>query len=131
DFAAASSKLNVLIASINSLLLLTSSLTVTLAIYACRAGDHRRMAWCLGLTAALGIGFLAFKSVEYTQDYHEGLIPGPNFNFKEFKEIENELAEQGKSVSYPRVQLFFMFYYVMTGLHVIHMLVGIGIILYL
>ena len=47
EFAAGSSKLNVLIGTINSLLLLTSSLTVTLAIYACRAGNHRRLAWCL------------------------------------------------------------------------------------
>jgi cytochrome c oxidase subunit III len=122
DFEAGSSKLNVLIASINSLILLTSSLTCTLAIHAAQTGNRKQMVRMLAVSAALGLAFLGFKAVEYTQDYHENLIPGPSFNSSEF---EHEGANP------QRVQLFFLFYYFMTGLHVIHLAVGVGLLIWL
>jgi cytochrome c oxidase subunit III len=121
EFEAGSSKLNPLIATINSVLLLTSSLTITLAIYATRLGDQKRLVRMLGLTILLGVAFLGFKAYEYSVDYHENLIPGPNFT-REFDET---------SLNPQHVQLFFMFYYIMTGLHVVHMLAGIGVLVYL
>jgi cytochrome c oxidase subunit 3 len=122
EFEAGSSRLNVLIAGINSVLLLTSSLTITLAIYAAKAGRRRDLRRYLGLTILLGLAFLGFKAVEYTTDYREGLIPGPNFTRDGWASPDLNLY---------RVQLFFIFYYVMTGLHVIHMLAGIGVLIYL
>jgi cytochrome c oxidase subunit 3 len=76
----------------------------------------------LALSALLGLGFLGFKAVEYTQDYYEGLIPGPSFNSSEF------VAEGANP---QRVQLFFLFYYFMTGLHVLHLAVGVGLLIWL
>jgi cytochrome c oxidase subunit 3 len=123
DFEAGSSKLNVWIATINSLLLLTSSLTITLAIYAARQGRREAMLRNLMLTALLGIGFLGFKAVEYSADFEEHLVPGPSFNTSsEFWAPE---------VNTQRVQLFFLFYYCMTIIHVIHLAVGIALVLWL
>ena len=66
EFEAASSKLNVLIATINSMLLLTSSLTITMAIYAAKAGNRASLRKFLMLTILLGVAFLGFKAREYT-----------------------------------------------------------------
>ncbi len=118
-FEAGSSKLNVLIAGINSGLLLTSSLTITMAIAAARKGLQKRLVFMLGMTCFLGILFLGFKSIEYYNDFKENLIPWANFD-------GNHFLEQG--VGIPQVKLFFMFYYSMTGIHVIHLIVGIGLV---
>lgn len=147
DWEAASHKLNVLIAMINSVLLLTSSLTITLAIHAAQRCDKEALKRYLLVTALLGIAFLGLKAREYYNDFEEHLIPGRHFAEHEFTELQgphettqqyNErMAEFKKAginlgeVSPKRVQLFYMFYYSMTGLHVLHMIVGIGIILWL
>jgi cytochrome c oxidase subunit 3 len=121
-FEAGSSKLNVLIAGINTFFLLTSSLTFTLAVVATKANNRKQQARMLALTALLGLAFLGMKAVEYTQDFHENLVPGSHFNNEEF-------AKEG--VNPYRVQLFFMFYYIMTGFHVAHLAVGIGLVIWL
>ena len=147
DWAAASHKLNVLIAGINSVLLLTSSLTITLAIHAAQRCDKKALARYLLVTALLGIAFLGFKAREYYNDFEEHLIPGPSFADYEFtasqgahesnEEYTKRLEEFDNAgiklteINPKRVQLFFMFYYCMTGLHVLHMLVGIAIMFWL
>lgn len=122
EFAAGSSQLNVLIAGINSILLLTSSLTISLAIVAVQKGQTKSLQWFLALTVLLGTAFLAFKAREYYLDYEEGLIPGATFNNAHFEEM---------GVRPDRVQLFFVFYYCMTGIHLAHMIVGIGLVTWL
>jgi cytochrome c oxidase subunit III len=131
DFEAASSKLNVLIAGINSILLLTSSFTITLAIHAAQKCDRKALMRYLFITAFLGIAFLGFKAREYYNDYREHLIPGSMFKTaaEDGKTPTEEFTHEG--VNPARVQLFYMFYYCMTGLHVLHMIVGIGIMLWL
>jgi cytochrome c oxidase subunit 3 len=123
DFEAGSSKLNVAIATINSFLLLTSSLTITMAIYAARQGRRQVMLNLLLWTALLGIAFLGFKAYEYYSDWEEHLIPGRYFN--------TSAEFWGPEVNPYRVQLFFLFYYCMTIIHVIHLIVGIGLVLWL
>ena len=117
-WAAASSKLNPLIAGINSFLLLTSSLTVTIAIYRAKAGNNAGLKSMLMATWVLGVTFLAFKGIEYRNDYVEGLVPGSMFNHEMFAE----------GVDTKKVQLFFVFYYCMTGIHVIHLIIGVGLV---
>ncbi len=131
DFEAASSKLNVAIAGINSFLLLLSSFTITLAIHAAQRCDRKWLMRYLMLTALLGIGFLGFKAREYYNDYREHLIPGAMFTTaaEDGKVPGEEFKHEGANPA--RVQLFYMFYYSMTGLHVLHMVVGISIILWL
>lgn len=75
DFEAGSAALNVGIASVNTFLLLASSLTITLAIRSCYVGDRKGLLRNLVLTTVLGAAFLGLKAREYYLDYKEGLIP--------------------------------------------------------
>jgi cytochrome c oxidase subunit 3 len=103
--------------AINTGVLLTSSLTVALAVHFTH--HHRRTATLLSLIATLilGFAFLGIKGTEYTLEWKEHLVPAFNFAF------EGDHARQ--------VQLFMCFYFIMTLLHATHMLVGIGLLTFL
>src|SRR4051812_14393796 len=75
DFEAASRHLNLLIATVNTVVLLTSSLTMALAVRAAQLGQRRALVACLLLTAALGTVFMLLKAVEYYTDYLDNLVP--------------------------------------------------------
>jgi cytochrome c oxidase subunit 3 len=122
DFEAISGRLNLLIGAINTIVLLTSSLTMALGVFAARTDRQGMLASCLGLTALLGILFMVFKAVEYYSDYRDRLVPVLAFDAKEW-------SDQG--ISPQHVQLFLMFYYILTGLHAAHLTIGIGLLLWL
>ncbi|HEY9857500.1 MAG TPA: cytochrome c oxidase subunit 3 [Stenomitos sp.] len=105
---------DMVLGSLNTALLLTSSLSMALGVHFQRARHFGRVALCLGVTALLGAGFLALKLLEYWHHYQEGLAPGLNFHFP------------GPEAS--QVALFFVFYFVMTGLHAVHMTIGLGLV---
>jgi cytochrome c oxidase subunit III len=119
DFAVASMHLNLPIGALNTLILLTSSLTMALAVHAAQTGRKRALVRCLLLTALLGMAFMAFKAVEYATDYRDQLVPRLAFDPQQWRDL---------SANPNHVQLFLMFYYVMTGLHGVHVMVGIGLI---
>ncbi len=127
DFEAASSKLNILIGSINTIVLLSSSLTMALSVRAARVGLQRMLLTCLGLTILLGGIFLGFKALEYYIDYEEGLVPGAST----FKEKQDQWTELSPPADPQHVKLMLVFYYIMTGLHAVHMLVGMGLLIWL
>jgi cytochrome c oxidase subunit 3 len=115
-FAAASHELDIVLGAINTAALIASSLTMALAVHAAQTGNRRQLLVFLVVTAVLGGVFLGIKSFEYLHKFEEGLVPGPRFNASHFSP---ELA--------PHVQIFFSLYFVMTGLHAIHMIIGLGI----
>jgi cytochrome c oxidase subunit 3 len=119
EFAAGSDKLVVAFGGWNTVVLLTSSLTMALAVYAAQVGRRQLLVNCLWATAALGTAFLVVKGFEYYSDFEENLVPRLAFEPQEWRQ---EGLHPG------RVELFFMFYYIMTGLHAVHLIVGIGII---
>jgi len=121
DFEEASGKLNILIGGINTVVLLTSSLTMALAVHAAQVGQQRALVWCLALTALFGTGFMVFKAIEYYADYRDNLMPPLAFKLEEWRHLEHPQA----------VKLFLVFYYVMTGLHATHLTVGIGVMVWL
>jgi len=125
EFEFASSKMNWKFASFNTLLLVTSSMTITFAIRCAQLGDKKGLYRNLLLTAALGTGFMVVKGFEYAEDIHEHILPGKHFG----GEIKHEAEERGLNTG--RVQLFLVFYYVMTGIHGVHLIVGIGCVLWL
>jgi cytochrome c oxidase subunit III len=128
DFEAASAKLNILIGSINTIVLLSSSLTMVLSVHATRVGRQQMLMICLLLTILLGGTFLGFKVVEYYEDYKENLVPGTSA----FKPEEWTKGEGTEGPVHPqRVALMLVFYYVMTGLHAVHMIVGMGLLIWL
>jgi cytochrome c oxidase subunit 3 len=124
DFEAASSKLNVLIGSINTIVLLSSSLTMALSVHATRAGRQQMLRTCLLLTILLGGTFLGLKALEYYEDYVDKLVPGFSFDPSEWTEMHPPANPR-------HVQLMLAFYYIMTGLHAVHMLVGMGLLIWL
>src|SRR5262245_3066977 len=140
DFADVSGRLNVLVAGINTLLLLTSSMTMMFAIRAAQLGDRRRLMNFLAISAVLGAGVMGFKVYEYNQDYHEGLMPwranfgkvpihDPDHPGSPERTLEEQWHEKG--VSPQRCRLFMTFYFIMTGIHGLHLIIGIACILVL
>src|SRR5207237_147915 len=115
-FAAASHELDVTLGTINTIVLITSSLTMALAVHAAQLGQRKLLMLFLILTMVLGAVFLGIKSVEYYHKFAEHHVPGPDFHFE---------PEQFQK----HAQLFFSLYFVMTGLHALHMIIGIGIML--
>lgn len=115
SFAAASSRLDWMLGSINTAILLTSSLTAALAVRAATLRSAGTMRFFLGATIVLGVAFLTIKGFEYHTDYQEGLIPGASFTYS---------ASQ-PAVQPREVEMFFMLYFIMTGVHAFHMIVGI------
>jgi cytochrome c oxidase subunit 3 len=114
-FAAASHELDVTLGTINTAVLITSSLTMALAVHAAQLGQRRLLMIFLVLTMILGAAFLGIKSVEYYHKFAEHHVPGPSFQF------EKEHVRHA--------QIFFSLYFVMTGLHALHMVIGLGIML--
>jgi len=115
-FETGSRLLNVRLGALNTAVLIASSLTMALAIHAAQVGKRKStIIFYLLLTMLLGATFLGVKfTFEWHQDWMEGLIPGLNWAYS------GPYALQ--------VQMFFCFYFFMTGLHALHMVVGIGIL---
>jgi cytochrome c oxidase subunit 3 len=113
-FAAASGHNNLIIGTVNTVVLIVSSLTMALAVERARTGARSAVAALLGVTAGLGGVFLVLKGVEYAEHWHDRLVPGLAF------------AWPGPDAR--PVELFFWLYFVMTGLHALHLLVGIGLV---
>ncbi len=111
-FALAGRHTLILYGTINTALLLTSSFTMSLAIHSAQEGKNKPLLGFLLLTIFLGCGFLLVKGLEYHEDVHEHLFPGAHFT--------RELPAPG--------QIFWVLYWVMTGVHSIHLAAGIGLL---
>jgi cytochrome c oxidase subunit 3 len=122
--ALASRHLNVLLGCVNTVVLLTSSLTMAMAVRAAQLGAHRQLVRWLVLTMVLGTVFLGIKAVEWTSDYHEKLIPGWNFQVPDH---DRSLVELEK-LDPRRMEMFFVLYFFMTGLHALHLIIGIALL---
>ncbi|MDB6033682.1 MAG: cytochrome c oxidase subunit [Verrucomicrobiales bacterium] len=111
-FAVGSNHNNLLLGTLNTAVLLTSSLAMALAVRAAQLGKAKAQLGWLLLTIAFAFGFLVIKGLEYSQHIHEHLLPGPGF--------DHSLGRQ--------TELFLLYYWLMTGLHALHVIIGIGIL---
>lgn len=116
-FAAASARLDLVWGGINTAILLTSSLTMTLADDAVLAGKRRALRIWLAVTAALGAVFLCIKAGEWRGEFAAGLAPLFGWAFV-FPGADAEHA-----------RLFFAFYFGLTGLHALHLFIGVVLVL--
>jgi cytochrome c oxidase subunit 3 len=112
-FAGASSHLDLILGTVNTAVLILSSLTMALAVHASQTGRRKSLVAYLVSTMTLGVAFLGIKGFEYAQKFHEHFVPGPHFHYA------------GPDAGH--AQLFFSFYFAMTGMHALHMIVGLGI----
>jgi cytochrome c oxidase subunit 3 len=118
EFAAAAKDAVLWCGTLNFVILVTSSLTMVLAINAAaqNARPNRMVGWLI-VTVVLGCLFLGVKGYEYYLDFHDKVVPVVDF---EVKPGEGAVGE-----------LFWVFYWVATGLHAIHLTIGIGLVLYM
>ncbi len=103
--------------TINTAVLLTSSLLMAMAVHSARHGHNRALVNYLLGTIALAVVFLGLKAVEYYLDQHEGLVPGRYFTYEWPADVPRYQSE-----------MFWVFYWFMTGLHALHVIIGIGIL---
>ena len=113
-FAAASRHTDVVLGTLNTAILLTSSLTMALAVSKLRLGAIRGSLALLTATFLLGAAFFGLKILEYSHDYAAHLVPWLEFVFP---------AAHARGA-----RLFFLLYFVMTGAHAVHLIVGLGLL---
>jgi cytochrome c oxidase subunit 3 len=122
-FAAGSGELDVFLGGVNTAVLIGSSLTMALAVWAAQTGRRKVIVLFLIGTILLGGVFLGIKTVEYSHKWHEHHVPGPNFAWHA-QESQTNL----ENVQPKHVEMFFNLYFAMTGLHALHMIVGMVIL---
>ena len=115
-FSTASNTLNVVIGAVNTAVLLCSSFTMVLAVRSAQTGNRKALIVFLILTMLFGGVFLGVKAYEWNEKFVEHHVPGPTFHLE-------GTPMQGQA------QLFFSLYFAMTGVHALHMVVGVGIML--
>lgn len=125
-FAIGSLHMNWKLGAFNTGMLLISSLTMAMAVHAAAKRDQKKLLTFLFITFVLGIGFLVVKYFEWSHDFHIGLVPALAWDYYTRPENAQELLKlQEMGVTTNSIQLFFFIYFCMTGLHAVHMIVGL------
>jgi cytochrome c oxidase subunit III len=117
-FQEASKHMDLTIGAVNTAVLICSSLTMAMGVQAAQQGRRKAIVGYLIITLLFGCTFLVLKGVEYHHHWQVHEVPGINFDFSS----SVPLLDVGK------VQLFFSLYFLMTGLHALHMLIGLGLV---
>jgi len=115
DFAAASRHIETWIGLVNTIVLVSSSFTVALGLDRATRGDGRGTAIFFGLSVLCALIFLGFKAIEYTHHFQEGQLPGRFYTFE--------------GVTGPGAPMFFTLYFLITGLHGIHVVIGMTVLI--
>lgn len=116
-FTMASRELDVLLSSVNTFILLGSSLTMALAVRSAQLSDSKRLVLFLAFTIVLGAIFLGIKGFEYYEKFEKHLIPGTDFQFEPIQFVS-------------QARIYFSLYFATTGLHAVHMIAGIFVLSY-
>ena len=120
-FAEGASYLDWHMGFVNTLVLIFSSLTMALGIYYNQIGKPKWATWSLAITVLCGAIFMMIKYFEYTHKFHLGIFPGRMIN-------PERMAEEGHPMQHANLGLYFGFYYCMTGLHGLHVMIGMALI---
>ena len=120
-FRAGAHHQNWIIGTGNTVVLIGSSLTMALAVWAAQTNRRNLTVVMLVLTLILGGVFIGVKAYEYSQHIHEGLFPGRLFTY-----VDEESPALTKGV-----ELFMTFYFGLTGLHALHMVIGVGLLIWM
>lgn len=116
-WAAASRSLDLTLGTVNTVVLITSSLTAALAVHFAKEGKNKAVVIMFALTLVMALGFLGIKAVEYQHKFHEGMLPGPHYTYQ--------------GIQLPGIPLYFSVYFLATGLHAFHVCVGMGVLTWL
>jgi cytochrome c oxidase subunit 3 len=132
-FATASNTLNIWEGAINTAVLITSGFCMALGVYAAEVRKKGMLVTTLILTTVFGLIFLGIKYDEYHEKYELHHIPGNNFSVSQFVNphaygIQEEPLAPDMA---QRTQIFFFLYFAMTGMHALHMIIGIVLLAWL
>ena len=135
-FASASNHLDLTLGAVNTAVLIFSSFTMAMAVYSVQVGKRRNQLVCLLLTIVLGLTFLGIKAVEYHDKYVDNLIPGqliPGHPFNPEVQGPGTPNDEHKLHLLPgatvkNVEMFYWIYFAMTGMHAVHMIIGVGLL---
>ena len=138
-FVEASHQLNVGWGTANTGVLILSSFTMAMAVWNAQMRRKSGLVLCLVLTFILGLVFLGIKSIEYTEKYEKHHVPGFHYSVSSFLDPASDPEVHAK---YPddkplpldmarHTELYFFLYFAMTGMHALHMIIGISILGYL
>jgi cytochrome c oxidase subunit 3 len=119
SFHAAAGTLDWQLGAVNTVVLLISSFTMARAVSAAQRGNREQLTENLFWTILCGFGFMIVKYLEYSHKIHDGYLPGSFFTNTALLEVA------------PQAPLFFTMYFAMTGLHGLHVVIGIGILAWL
>ncbi len=113
-FHEAHKHLDKVMGAVNTIVLICSSLSMALAVGMAQRNQPKKSATLLLITLGFAATFMVVKYFEYTHKIHDGLLPGAHFT--------------NTSIGHPKADLFFSLYFMMTGLHGLHVLIGMGLI---
>lgn len=116
-FSMAAEQLNPIWGTVNTIVLIGSSLTVAMAIKSAQLNQKKNIAINLAITLVLAVIFMMIKYFEWEHKFSLGIYPGQFYAFD--------------GIDHPKASIFFSLYYLMTGLHGIHVLIGMGLITFL
>jgi cytochrome c oxidase subunit 3 len=124
-FEAGSRALNVRLGATNTMVLLSSSFTMAMAVRSAQTAQRKALMLFLVLTMLLGVLFLGIKGVEYHGEWVDRVVPSLNFA------PQGELLQRFTAGGIGRAELFMCFYFFMTGVHALHMIIGLSLLLVL
>jgi cytochrome c oxidase subunit 3 len=134
-FVAGSHQLNVYWGTLNTLVLIVSSFTMAMGVWCAQTRRRGGLVLCLTLTLLLGLGFLGIKTVEYREKIEKHHVPGFHYSLQSFvdpqsePEVDSAYHDQPLPLDMARhTELYFSLYFLMTGMHALHMIIGIGIL---
>jgi cytochrome c oxidase subunit III len=153
-FAAASNHLSIWLGGTNTVVLLTSSFTMALAVHAAQHRNASKLLLFLSATIGLGLAFMGIKGFEYYEKYQDGLMPIGTLEFEaDTLTAHGDAAHEQQQIGVPgggdtlalpvesaespatsdfdrgKAQIFYGLYFAMTGVHFVHMVIGITILL--
>ncbi len=141
-FAEASRSLDLFWGGLNTAVLIFSSLTMAMAVRSAQTNNRKATVNWLILTMVLGCVFLGVKVIEYADKFEHHHVPGPNFVWAEPGHPSTPLgaseapagSEHGNLSLTPAqlqntTQIYFSLYFTMTGLHALHMIIGVGLMM--
>jgi cytochrome c oxidase subunit III len=124
-FEGGSHILDIKLGAANTMVLIGSSLTMALSVRSAQTGNRRSTVMFLIATMILGSVFLVIKGVEYNQKFEEHIVPSLDWG------PQGETLAKLQPGGLEHAEMYFIFYFAMTGLHALHMIIGMGLLLWL
>jgi len=134
-FVQASHQLDIFWGTLNTAVLITSSFTMAMGVWCAETRRRSGLVLCLVLTFILGLGFLGIKTIEYKEKIDKHHVPGFHYSLQSFlnpqsdPEIYKEYKDKPLALDMARhTEVYFSLYFAMTGMHALHMIIGIAIL---